>query len=225
MLGAVDREFWGDRLEVGTDFAEKQIEDNELMERWYSQLGPRRRAILADHFGLGSDADKGETKTKILARRDELLPFVLVDAAAAGKRTYAIEEVARAKLAPEDLESCRMKGKGALDRNALMWLLYLDDPEHLEIVFRLDQCQKRGFARMVLPRLPATSGADVVRFFSKDNLQEILDAYEKEKNTKTLRNQIQRKRSSGSDQVARRSGRSRRNQPVKGSRMSGSITT
>lgn len=184
-MGGLDEAFWGDRLEVGTELIQQQLTDDEFMERWSTALGPRRRAILVDQLGLDPGNGKKQARSEILDRRDELLPFLLVDAAASGKRTYAILEVARAKLAPADVERCRKKeGEENFDRNALMWLLYLDDPEHLELVFRLDQCQKRGFARMVLPRLPRTNGVDASKFFRKANLQKILTGYEEENKTR-----------------------------------------
>ena len=184
MMGGIDEAFWGDRLEVGTDLIQQQLADDEFMERWSTGLGPRRRAILVDELALEPGNGKKQARSEILDRRDELLPFLLVDAAASGKRTYAILEVARAKLPEESVEACRVKSaEDKFDRHALMWKLYLDDPEHLELVFRLDQCQRRGFARMVLPRLPRTNGVDAAKFFRKANLQKILDAYEKENRT------------------------------------------
>lgn len=183
-MGGIDEAFWGDRLEVGTDLIQQQLADDDFMERWSTGLGPRRRAILVDELALEPGNGKKQARSEILDRRDELLPFLLVDAAASGKRTYAILEVARAKLAEEAVEACRVKtAEDKFDRHALMWKLYLDDPEHLELVFRLDQCQRRGFARMVLPRLPRTNGVDAAKFFRKANLQKILDAYEKENRT------------------------------------------
>jgi hypothetical protein len=186
MSGGIDTTFWGDRLEVGTELIQKQLEDDEFMEKWSTLLGPRRRSLLLDELGVDDTNGKGEARAAILEHREELLPFLLVDAAAAGKRTYAILEVARAKLKAADIERCRVKpGEDKFDRAALMWRLYLNAPENLEIVFRLDQRQRRGFARMVLKPVPKTNGIDVGKFFRKTNLQKILDEYERE--NKTLR--------------------------------------
>ncbi|MCG8419580.1 MAG: hypothetical protein MJE77_16740 [Proteobacteria bacterium] len=115
----------------------------------------------------------------------------MVDAVSSGKRTYAIVEVARSKLTTSELDLCRMPdghhghtGQGTrFDRKALMWLLYLNHPTNLELVFHLHQTQRKGFARMVLDPAPEANKDDIHAFLNRSTLQRILDAHELEHRT------------------------------------------
>jgi hypothetical protein len=89
------------------------------------------------------------------------VPLVLVDAAMTGKRTSALEQVARAVLADPDLESARAGSR--LDRRALGWAMYLRSPANLQRVFHVDRIHRRGVARLALaegPLSPPPSGID-----------------------------------------------------------------
>lgn len=178
-----DRDFWENRLEAGTEVPVKDFARDDYMEKWVEALSPRCRAVLVENFGIEDGLGLKEVRAAILDERASLLPFLLVDTAAQGKRTYAIVEVAKARLAPAVVAACQT-GSGEVekyDRRALMWLLYLDDPKNLELVFHLDRTQRKGFARMVLPEPPDGNGTDPAAFFSTATIQEVLDAYEKEK--------------------------------------------
>jgi len=92
--------YWGDRLEVSTEVALQQHGDEDTMAAWVHGLSPRARSLLMEHLGIGLDdhAKLKDTRAAILERADELLDFLLVDAAAKGKLSYAIEESGRAQL-------------------------------------------------------------------------------------------------------------------------------
>lgn len=182
--GHIDTEFWGDRLEVNTDLILKQHEDDDFVEKWVGGIKMRARAVLAEQLGIDDELGVQDTKAAIFEQRDELVGYRLAEAAVAGRLSYAILEVARAKLPEEDVERCHEKDE-RYDRIGLTWLLYANNPEDLELVFHLDRTQRKGFARMVLDDLPAGGGTDPADFFDADNLQEILDEFEEEK--KTLR--------------------------------------
>lgn len=177
------KDFWENRLEAGTEVPLKDFARDEYMGAWVEALSPRCRAVLVEQFGIPPAIGLEETRARILDNRDDLLPYMLVDTAAAGKRTYAIVEVAKATLPAVTVEECRL-GDGDVekfDRRALMWRMYLDDPENLELVFHLDRTQRKGFARMVLPEPPAGIGTDPVAFFTTATVKGVLDGYEKEK--------------------------------------------
>src|SRR5690606_35799572 len=108
--------------------------------------------------------------------------LMLVEAATAGKRAYAITEVARAKLPAAEVEECLIS-EDKYDRLALMWLLFERDPKNLELVFHLDRVQRKGFARMILARVPEESEFSASDFFDVANIQAVLDSYEREKRT------------------------------------------
>jgi len=182
----IDKEFWGDHLEVNTDLVIKQHAEDSFMVEWAQKMSPRCRAILLEQLDIDDDDLKiAEEREAILEKRDELLPFLLVDDAAKGKLTYAMVEVARAKLSEHELDACRKKdGEDNFDRNAIMWRLFLEDRDNLDLVFHLDRTQRKGFARMVIGDLPdLDEDADADEFFDRDNIQEILDAFEKDKTT------------------------------------------
>ena len=176
----IDGAYWGDRLEVSTDVVLQQHAEDSYMARWVDGLSPRCRALLVEHFAIDADdLTIRDTRAAILEHRDELIRFLLVDAATQGKRTYAIVEVGRAKLSPTDFESCRVKpGEDRFDRNALMWRLSLQDEANLELVFHLDRTQRKGFARMVLDDAPGPNGRDPATFFRREVIQPVLDAHE-----------------------------------------------
>ncbi len=182
----VDATYWGDRLEVSTDVVLQQHAEDSYMSRWVTGLSPRCRALLAEHFGIDTeDMTINEVREAILDFRDDLVPFLLVDAASQGKRTYAIVEVGRAKLTPAAFESCRVKdGEDKFDRNALMWRLYLQDEANLELVFHLDRTQRKGFARMVITDAPGPNGKHPDAFFTREVIQPILDDHEEGKTPK-----------------------------------------
>lgn len=178
----LDKAFWGDRLEVDADLVLKQIKDDGFVETWVERLGMRPRAFLAEWLGIDGERRPRETREAILGARDRLAPFMLVSDVAGGKRTYAILEVARAKLPPDAIESCRVNEE-RFDRLALMWLLFLDDPENLELVFHLDRTQRKGFARMVLSSAAKPNGHNAPAFFARASIQAILDDYEHEQHS------------------------------------------
>lgn len=183
----IDNEYWGNRLEVGTELVLDQHADDHHMQTWAGGLSPRCRAILVDRFGIAPDLSIVDARRAILARRDQLLLFLLLDAAAQNKRMYAIVEVARGRLPAEMLERARINGDHQSDerfgRNALMWLLYESDPANLELVFLVDRTERRGFARMILEEPPTRSGGPADGFFQRENLQGILNSHEQEQHT------------------------------------------
>ncbi len=182
----IDKEFWGDHLEVNTELVIQQHAEDDYMAQWAKRLSPRCRALLLEQLDIDDDDLKiAEERDAILEERDELLPFLLVDEAAKGKLTYAMVEVARAKLSEAELDACLRNGKeDNFDRNAIMWRLFLEDRDNLDLVFHLDRTQRKGFARMVIDDLPdLDEAADVDEFFDRDNIQKILDAYEEDKTT------------------------------------------
>lgn len=80
------------------------------------------------------------------------------------------------------MEECLIS-EDKYDRLALMWLLYERDPKNLELVFHLDRVQRKGFARMILGRMPEGSETSASEFFEVANIQAVLDRYEREKRT------------------------------------------
>ncbi len=183
----LDEAYWGDHLEVGTELIVKQHQRDAHMREWVGNLSPRCRAVLAEHLDVDGEQRLDEARDAIFERRAELLPVLLVDAAGAGKRTFAIVDVARSKLATDVFAQCRIAanddGEDKFDRRALLWRLYLQDPANVELVFHLDRTQRKGFARMVLDDTPEPSDADAEAFFRRDVLQAILDEFEAEKET------------------------------------------
>ncbi|MDY0059814.1 MAG: hypothetical protein RBU45_08400 [Myxococcota bacterium] len=180
----IDEEFWRDRLEVGIARVVQEHARDASLRLWIASLTPRCRSVLVEHFGL---AETEEFKAALLARRTELLPFLLVDAAMEGKRVCAIEQLAQAKLSPEALAASQrptlVDGVTSYDRRALLWRLYLADPAHLELVFHLDRLQRKGFARMVADDAPPVNGTDPGTFLTRTTLQGLLDRYEREQET------------------------------------------
>lgn len=178
----IDQQFWGDRLEVNTDLLLKQHQDDDYLEKWASRIKMRARTVLLNQLGIENGLKAADAHEAILAHKNKLIPYRLVEAAVAGKRSYAIIEVAHAKLTPEEVELCHEK-EDRYDRIGLAWLLFVQDPHNLELVFHLDRTQRKGFARMVIERPPQLNGTDLKTFFSKDGLQEVLDEYEEKHNT------------------------------------------
>ena len=153
----IDAEFWGNRLEVGTDLVLARLANNHHLQTWTEGLSPRCRSILVERLGIAPDLSIADTRRAVFAQRDRLLPFLLLDAAGQNKRMHAIVEVARSRLPADVLERARIDGDSSddvrFDRNALMWLLFERDPANLELVFLADRTERRGFARMVLERM------------------------------------------------------------------------
>jgi hypothetical protein len=184
----LDTTYWGDRLEISVELILDQHADDQRMATWLDGLTPRCLAILVERLRIPPDLSRAETRHAILAHRDALIPFLLAHTATAGKRSYAIVEVARAKLSASELARCQLQEEEdegeRFDRCALMWLLYLRDPFNLELVFHLDRIQRKGFACMVLDPAPGGRGEGHQAFFAQPPLQRILDVYEREKNTR-----------------------------------------
>lgn len=176
---AIDTEFWGNRLEVGTQLVLERHADDRHIVAWIDALSSRCRALLMERLGISSDS-----RAAILMHRDGLLPYLLLDEVTKSKRMCAIVEVAQMRLCAAELDRARLgEGTGGFDRNALMWLLYERDPANVELVFLVDRTVRRGFARMVLEEHPRSHGVDVETFFQADNIQRILDGYEQEHRT------------------------------------------
>lgn len=97
-LEDIDAKFWGDRLEVNTELLVQRLGDDEYVLAWLKRLWMRPRSLLAKHLGIEPALSPADTREALYERRDELLPMMLVEATAAGKRRYAISEVASAKL-------------------------------------------------------------------------------------------------------------------------------
>ena len=173
----IDREYWGNRLEVNVDLVAEKHADALYLEAWVRKLSKRSRLVLVRHFGLDEEAAPRQQQLQLLALPTMLFPVMLVAAAAAGKRRHAISEVARTRLPEADLHACKLPG-GRLDRVGLMWLLFCNDPHNLELVFHLHRVQSRGFARMVLTAVPPGLGNSTEAFFTKGNIQRILDEHE-----------------------------------------------
>ncbi len=176
-------DYWGNRLEVNADLIVQQHADKDYLTSWVEKLPKRARQLLIEHLRLGRAVGAGEQCYQLVKHSDRLLPAMLVHAATAGKRSYAITEVARSRLTDEQLQRCQLPSE-RFDRLALMWLLYLENPDNLELVFHLDRIQRRGFARMVLESTPHLHLADAPAFFSRSNIQRILDAHESEQRTR-----------------------------------------
>jgi len=180
-LFQIEEEFWRDHLEVGTARVVDEHRRDDEMRRWIATLTPRCRTVLVEHFGL---APTDDLKAALFARRAELLPFLLVDAAMEGKRGLAIEQLAQSTLPPEAVAACRkpalVGGVTSYDRRALLWRLYLADPANIEAVFHLDRMQRKGFARMVVDDAPPVNGIDPGAFLNRATLQGLLDRFEAE---------------------------------------------
>ena len=181
----VDEEYWGDRLEVGTELVVQQYGRDAHMRRWIAAMNPRCRAVVVEHLGLEPDDD---FRAAAFARRAELLPFLLlVDEVMEGKRACSIEQVARGRLSPEALAASQrptlVPGLTSYDRRALMWRLYLADPTNLELVFHFDRLQRKGVARMVAGGAPPINGTKPGDFLTLPTLQRLLDGFETEQDT------------------------------------------
>lgn len=179
----IDEKFWGDKLEVNTALLLKNYNDDSYMERWAYRMKSRARDILLQLLELDSGVKAAHARELILENKSKLVPYLLAESAVAGKRSYAITEVARSKLAPELVEFCH-ETEDRYDRIALAWLLFTDNPDNLELVFHLDRTQRKGFARMVLENPPQMDDVNASQFFTRDKLQAVLNEYEAEKNTK-----------------------------------------
>ena len=174
----IDRDFWSDRLEVNVDDVIDYFEDDEYMKRW-SPLGSSRcRAILAEQLALDSDMAKRYMVEAVLDLGREVLPFMLVNELGKGKAEIAIRQVAKESLSEAQNQRCEF-GEDNFDRIAAMWFLYLANPAYLERVFFLDIIHQKGFARMVLAEAPDNVGADVATFFTRDNLNPLVEAYDR----------------------------------------------
>ena len=183
----IDTEYWGNRLEVGTDLVLDQHADDHHMQAWTEGLSPPCRSILVQRLGIAPSQSLTGIQRAILAHRDELLPYLLLDAAAQNTRMHAIVEVARSQLPATQLDHARTRSNSLdeeqFDRNALMWLLFERDPSNLERVLLIDRAERRGFARMILEGDPANDHGAADEFFERENIQRILDAYERERHT------------------------------------------
>lgn len=178
----IDKEYWGNRLEVNHELVLKQHADDGFVTGWLQKLSPRARGAFARSLDLDVEAPVKEVRRAMLDRQPDLLALMLVEAATAGKRAYAITQVARAKLPTADV-AASLISEDKYDRLALMWLLYERDPKNLELVFHLDRVQRKGFARMILGRMPEGSETSASDFFDVANIQAVLDRYEREKRT------------------------------------------
>jgi hypothetical protein len=173
----IDREFWGDRLEVDVDLLLQQHADDDFMKAWAARMKKRARNVLASQLNIDTHAKINDVRAAILTHRASLIPYRLAEAAVAGKRSFALLEVARAKLDEDELERCH-ESKERYDRIAVAWLLFEHNETNLELVFHLDSTQRKGFARMVLEQPPRLNGTDLTAFFTKEKLQNVLDEYE-----------------------------------------------
>lgn len=178
--GELDRTYWEDRLEVPVDEVLAQHVSRNAMLTWVHRLSPRCREILVECLGLDGKLPLKDLRAAIMAKRDQLLPFLLVDAASRRRHACAILEVAQAKLSPHEVEACRRKK--SFEHRALLWRLFLRDPANLELVFHLDRTHRKGFSRMVMRDGPPPI-ENVADRLKDANLQQILDAYEEENKT------------------------------------------
>jgi len=176
--GDVDKEYWGNRLEVNADLVIERHADRRYLDTWVRKLSRIARQLLVHHLGMDTQAAAGQQRLQLLAIPGQLLPVLLVAAATSGKRSTAIVEVARQRLEPDAVNACRGKA-GRHDRLALMWQLYCADRRNLELVFHLDRVQSRGVARMVLTSRPRGMVSTTAAFFTKPNIQGLLDDYER----------------------------------------------
>lgn len=185
----IDTVFWENRLEVGTDLVCDQHADDRYMQAWADGLSPTCRSILAQRLGIASSLSIAEFRRAVLAHRDELLRYLLLDAAAQNTRMHAVVEVARSQLPATELDHARISGDSQdegdahFDRNALTWLLFERDPSNLERVLLIDRAERHGSARMVLEGHPSHDHGRADVFFERENIQRILDAYEREHRT------------------------------------------
>jgi hypothetical protein len=175
----LDPEYWQNQLEVPVVDALERTEHPGFFASWVDALSPACRRVAVREVGLAHDTPPPLVRKALLRFRDTLVPFVLVDAAMAGKRRSALLEVARTVLGADDLEEARA-GSG-LDRRALGWALYLRGAPNLLRVFHIDRVHRRGVARMALaerPRSPAPAAPDT---FCRARVAEILDDYQRER--------------------------------------------
>jgi hypothetical protein len=147
-----DPEYWQNQLEVPLADLLARTEHPPFLAAWIEELSPACRRVLAPELGLERDVPAPVLRKTALRFRSALVPLVLVDAAMAGKRTSAIEEVGRAVLGGEDLEAARSGSR--LDRRALTWAMYLRSPANLLRTFHVDRIHRRGVARLVLAERP-----------------------------------------------------------------------
>ena len=179
----IDREYWGDRLEVNIELLAQRHADPAYLTAWVTRLRKRPRTLIADHLHIDAGQAIKDLRAELLGRPEHLLTAMLVEAAAAGKRGYAITEVSRSRLTEDDLTRCQLPND-KYDRLALMWLLHRQDPRNLELVCHLDRVQRKGFARMVLAPAPRSNGRSAASFFTTATIQRILDDHEAEGRTR-----------------------------------------
>jgi hypothetical protein len=159
----LDPEYWQNQLEVPVADVLARVEPPRFLASWVEELSPACRRILAPELGIDRVTPAPALRKAALRFRSTLVPLVLVDAAMAGKRTSAIEEVARALLGEQDLEDARSGSR--LDRRALGWAMYLRSPANLLRVFHIDRIHRRGVARLALaerPLAPVTASSDTL---------------------------------------------------------------
>ncbi len=174
----IDRDYWSDRLEVDVDDVLEQFADDVVMGQWPPIGSPRCREILEKQLGLDAGMAKSDMADAAPNFGEDILPFMLAHEARKGKAEIAIKQVAEERLSEAQYKHCEF-GEKNFDRTAAIWYLYLDDPVNLERVFHLNIIHQKGFARMVLTKDPENDGADIDEFFTPENLNPLVEAYDK----------------------------------------------
>ena len=112
----IDREYWGDRLEVNIELLAQRHADPAYLAAWVTRLRKRPRTLLADHLHIDAGQAIKDLRAQLLGRSEHLLTAMLVEAAAAGKRAYAITEISRSRLTEDELTRCQLPND-KYDRN------------------------------------------------------------------------------------------------------------
>ncbi len=172
----VDREFWENELETSLQRPLAEAGNPRRMAGWVKKLSPRQRAVLC--AGLGLEAEKAkEQRTALQGCNGGLTPFYLIDQFAYRKSKFAVADLAARVLPQDQMEACRLKGDD-YDVRALLYALYVADPDYLRMVFHLDKIHKSGFARMTLDKPPRQPQQTFEEFLTDAQARKVLAEFD-----------------------------------------------
>jgi len=160
------------------DAARREFEDEEFARRWIHGLSQRVRSVLLVWLGHHSAIEVNAARELLFEARIGLLSFRLTELAIAGRRTRAIEQVARGRLRLDDVDACLIQAPKVYDRLALAAKLCAADFHHLADVHYFDKAHTQGFTLLKPRAPPSTFQFETTDFFRVPLIQDILNEYE-----------------------------------------------
>jgi len=190
LTGAPPNEFWANELEFDSARAERALAEDGVLTDWIDRLSGRRARMLCVLHDLPHEGSVGKLRPLLHARATELAPLYLVSEFGKGKSEVATVEVARDALAPHLVDLCvRPRRKppepgepddDRYDKMALLFALYVRDPDLLREVLHFDKVHKKGFASMVLaPAQPRPPKRALGAFLTDEALGGILESLQR----------------------------------------------